>query len=121
MPIDSLVRQAEEHPKGWGREIWIVNCLRYCGKILELKTGKRCSIHYHGIKDETFYILSGKVLMNIYHDYPGEPTGTVMSQGGVLHIPSGRIHQFVGIEDSRILEISTYHWEGDSYRLAKGD
>jgi len=54
--------------KDWGRELWIVNNDKYCGKILELNKGYRCSIHYHKIKDETFYILEGRVLMEIWDE-----------------------------------------------------
>ena len=25
-------------PKGWGREVWIANNTRYCGKILEISS-----------------------------------------------------------------------------------
>ncbi len=31
-------------PKGWGREVWIANNPLYCGKILEIRKGKRCSL-----------------------------------------------------------------------------
>ena len=55
----------EIHPKGWGHEKWIVNEEKYCGKILFFEAGKRCSWHYHKIKDETFYVQSGE-LMVIY-------------------------------------------------------
>ncbi len=34
-------------PKGWGREIWIANNGLYCGKILEINKGKKCSLHFH--------------------------------------------------------------------------
>src|SRR5262252_2427182 len=43
-------------PKGWGREVWIVNGDLYCGKILEIRKGKRCSLHFHKIKNESFYL-----------------------------------------------------------------
>jgi len=122
MSLDGLVTQPEVHPKGWGRELWIANLPLYCGKILELNKGKRCSIHYHKIKDETFYILSSKVQMNLYHNsYPGDPTSIVMQPGDTIHIPQKLSHQFIGLEDSQILEISTQHFEEDSYRLLKGD
>ena len=39
-------------PKGWGFEKWIVNKPEYCGKLLYFVKGKRCSWHYHKIKDE---------------------------------------------------------------------
>ena len=50
-------------PKGWGFEKWIVNCDEYCGKLLYMVKGKRCSWHYHKLKDEVFYIQSGKVMV----------------------------------------------------------
>ncbi len=37
-------------PKGWGREAWIANTPLYCGKILEIEKGKRCSLHYHQLR-----------------------------------------------------------------------
>ena len=39
-------------PKGWGFEKWIVNCDEYCGILLYFVIGKRCSWHYHKLKDE---------------------------------------------------------------------
>ena len=53
--------------KGWGYEKWIANGPEYCGKLLHFNLGKRCSWHYHKIKDETFYIQSGELLL-IYGD-----------------------------------------------------
>ena len=50
-------------PKGWGWERWIVNCPEYCGKLLFFNKGKRCSWHFHKIKDEVFYLQSGKMIV----------------------------------------------------------
>ena len=44
--------------KPWGHELWIYNSELYCGKILFFNKGKRCSWHYHEIKDETFSCYS---------------------------------------------------------------
>jgi quercetin dioxygenase-like cupin family protein len=96
--------------KVWGYEEWIANTEKYCGKFMHLKKGKRCSIHYHKIKDETFYILKGKVLMEI-----GEEK-KVMQEGDVIRIMPGQKHRFSGLEDSIIIEFSTHHEEEDSYR-----
>ena len=41
----------------------IVNKEEYCGKILFFVKGKKCSWHYHKIKDEVFYIREGKLLV----------------------------------------------------------
>ena len=43
-------------PKFWGYEQWFVNNDKYCGKRLLLNRGYQCSVHYHKIKEETFYI-----------------------------------------------------------------
>jgi len=43
-------------PKGWGEEIIICNHELYCGKLLRFKQGAKFSMHYHMIKDETWYV-----------------------------------------------------------------
>ena len=100
----------EKHvEKVWGSEDWIVN-RDYCGKILNLKKGFRCSIHHHKIKDETFYILEGRVIMEI-----GE-VKKIMNPGDIQLIEPGQKHRFTGLSDSKIIEFSTTHGEDDSYR-----
>jgi quercetin dioxygenase-like cupin family protein len=47
--------------KGWGFEKWAVNTDKYCGKLLYFAKSKRCSLHYHKLKDETFFVHSGKI------------------------------------------------------------
>ena len=56
-------KNARRHfvPKGWGYEDWLVNKDEYCGKLLFIKKNKKFSWHYHKLKDETFYIHTGKV------------------------------------------------------------
>jgi len=46
-------------PKGWGEEIIICNHELYCGKIMRFKQGAKFSMHYHMIKDETWYVNEG--------------------------------------------------------------
>jgi mannose-6-phosphate isomerase-like protein (cupin superfamily) len=50
-------------PKSWGYERWMVNNEMYCGKILFFAKNHKCSFHYHKLKDETFYVQSGRVVM----------------------------------------------------------
>lgn len=111
----------ERQSKGWGEEFWIVNTPLYCGKKLILKEGKKCSIHYHREKDETFYVQSGIVLMNIYPKYPGPKKRVIMTAGHSIHIRPGLIHRFIGLKDSVIFEFSTQYFESDTVRLEKGD
>ena len=109
-------------PKGWGYEKWIVNNEKYCGKILFVVKDRKCSLHYHKIKDETFYVQNGKIVLHYGMD---EKTArnywTTLGRGDTFHIPVGMIHQFSALKDSEIIEISTQHFDEDSYRIEKGD
>ena len=49
-------------PKGWGEELIIENNEMYCGKLLIFKEGCKFSMHYHLIKDETWYVNEGEFL-----------------------------------------------------------
>jgi hypothetical protein len=51
--------------KGWRREIWIANGELYCGKILEIGKGNKCSLHYHEIQRESFYLRSGRIWVRL--------------------------------------------------------
>jgi mannose-6-phosphate isomerase-like protein (cupin superfamily) len=107
-------------PKGWGEEHWIHNDTDYCGKKMFLKKGKRCSLHYHVKKSETFFIQTGKVQMEFLHP-DGKKETFVMKPGDVCEITPHLKHRFTGLEDSEIFEFSTQHFEDDSYRIEKGD
>ena len=53
--------------KDWGYELWLVNNKEedYCGKILCINEGCKGSMHFHANKHETFYILEGKLKIEI--------------------------------------------------------
>lgn len=109
-------------PKGWGFEKWIVNNEKYCGKILYFVKGRSCSWHYHKIKDETFYIQSGKILLHFGYLYDfGKANQTILSKGDHFHIPVDLVHKMTALEDTELFEFSTQHLDEDSYRIEKGD
>ena len=62
-----IFKNAEVHEKTWGKELWIHNSEKYCGKILE----------------------------------------------------PGVIHKLRSLCPSKILEVSTQHFENDNYRIEK--
>ena len=107
-------------PKGWGEEHWIHNGEDYCGKKMFLKKGKRCSLHFHVLKHETFYISKGKVQMEFVHK-DGKKETFEMNRGDTCEISPGLMHRFTGLEDSEMFEFSTQHFETDSYRVERGD
>lgn len=99
----------KEVKKVWGKEVWIVNNDKYCGKLLYVDRGARCSYHYHPIKQETFYCLEGEVLMNV--------KGSEFVLKEPYTINPNTPHSFYGITDAVILEVSTPHSDEDVVRL----
>jgi len=115
-------------PKGWGEERWIHNDELYCGKILILKEGKHCSLHYHQRKTETFYVAQGRLRMELTDLEHGKMQPPVireefeMTAGDSILLTPGLVHRFTGIAvETHIFEFSTQHFDEDSHRLVKGD
>ncbi|MCK4265014.1 cupin domain-containing protein [Candidatus Babeliales bacterium] len=100
--------------KVWGREEWIVNNPKYCGKKMIIYKSYHCSMHCHKIKEESFYILSGKILIET--DFNGIKNKRIMIAGDVIHIKQNEYHRFTGLEHSEVIEFSTHHMDEDSYR-----
>lgn len=103
------------HNKVWGSECWLVNNDEYCGKILSLKRYHKCSFHHHKKKHETFIIVEGRVLLEY-----GDDEQYLLIKGDAIEIPREVNHSFTGIDsNNKILEVSTRHYEDDSYRSSK--
>src|SRR3989344_7171160 len=103
--------------KIWGNEEWIVNNEKYCGKILNLKRGYRGSVHYHKNKHETFYLLEGKVLLEV----GDELKKIIMKRGDAQILEPRTKHRFTPLENSKIIEFSTHHEDSDTYRDTKSE
>jgi len=131
--------------KSWGFEYWFENNKQYCGKIIQVRQNEWSSFgafHYHKIKDETFLVLDGRVLLDILdlthvsklaieirnrihpinklhqpwvNRYCMEPFNYIRLRPGVLH-------RFSSLEKEAIFtETSTTHREDDSYRIGIPD
>ena len=109
--------------KGWGYELWIENNSKYCGKLLFFNKDKRCSWHYHCLKEETFYCQAGKILLRYgWEDDINQSQYLMMGQGDSFHVPIGLKHQMKGMRKTNILfEFSTQHFDSDSIRIIPGD
>src|SRR5579859_474351 len=108
-------------PKGWGHELWIVN-KDYCGKLLHLLAGKRCSWHYHRHKDEVFFLQSGRVrIFFSAGDDRASASSVLLLPGMAFAVPTGLRHQIVAEEESDLFEFSTHHEDEDSIRIEPGD
>ena len=101
--------------KLWGSEEWLVNNIKYCAKYLNLVQGYQCSLHYHKIKDETFYVLEGIVELELQEE--GRPATVTLKKGEQYRLVPYTLHRFrAKTFRAKILEISTTHFDSDSYR-----
>lgn len=97
------VRRVE---KPWGHEVIWAHTERYVGKVLFVKQGERLSLQYHEKKDETVYVLSGKMVFEVGpKDQPREDL--IMKAGDSYHITPFTTHRMIALEDTHILEAST--------------
>jgi mannose-6-phosphate isomerase-like protein (cupin superfamily) len=117
----SKKKESEIVEKGWGKEIIFVNNDEYCGKILCFNKGKKFSMHYHLKKKETWYINKGKFILNWIDIEKGITHSEYLNIGDVITNERGEPHQMEALEDSEIFEVSTKHYDNDSYRIYKGD
>lgn len=109
-------------PKGWGFEKWICNTQEYCGKLLYIVKEKKCSWHYHILKDETFYVQSGKIMLKYSdEDDINECKKIILNSGDKFHVYRGLRHQMYALEDTELFEFSTQHFDSDSIRIIAGD
>jgi quercetin dioxygenase-like cupin family protein len=72
----------------------------YCGKFMFMFAGQTCPMHHHAVKHETFFIVKGRVRMEL-----AGKTYT-LEQGNTLIVDRFAKHAFTALVDSLILECS---------------
>tara|TARA_R110001583_G_scaffold52091_3_gene162048 strand:- start:6682 stop:7074 length:393 start_codon:yes stop_codon:yes gene_type:complete len=119
--IKPVVCEGCKVPKGWGEEIIIENNEMYCGKLLKFKKGCKFSMHYHLIKDETWYVNEGEFIYRWIDTDTAETIEQKLKVGDVVRQRVGQPHQLIALTDGVVFEVSTQHFDEDSYRIIKGD
>jgi len=119
MIYDVKIQHPKRVDKKWGYELWIHNDTDYCGKLLVFtKSGNKFSMHYHMIKDETWYVQEGAFQFDWIDTENGERCYTQIQKGDVIEIKKGLPHQLTALtEEATIFEVSTQHFDEDSYRI----
>jgi mannose-6-phosphate isomerase-like protein (cupin superfamily) len=107
--------------KGWGYELWMINHNQYCGKILHFNPNSKCSMHYHMIKNETWFINTGEFILRYIDGENAETIEIKLNEKDSINIPNGLPHQLETVTGGEIIEISTQHYDTDSIRVSKGD
>ena len=93
-------------PKPWGHELWFAHTDRYAGKLLYVAAGHRLSMQYHRVKDETSYLISGRLLLIQGTDVESASESEI-GPGTVWRNRPGVVHTIEAIEDAVVFEVST--------------
>jgi len=94
-------------PKPWGHELIWAETDRYVGKILHVKQGQALSLQYHERKDETIYLLSGRLRFEYGPRDESPLREVVLEAGETFHITPHLRHRMIGETDCDVLEVST--------------
>src|ERR1700690_3374108 len=102
----SLSLRMRRVEKPWGHETIWAETDRYVGKVLHINAGQKLSRQYHERKDETFYVQSGVMQLEI-GDGPTLKTLT-MNPGESFHCTPHTIHRMIATTtDVDVIEVST--------------
>ena len=100
------LRDPRRVEKPWGYElIWAETDL-YVGKLLHVNQGESLSLQFHEEKDETIYILNGRVRFRV-GDAVERLEDMVLEEGQAIRMHPGVIHQMEALTDCDMLEAST--------------
>jgi len=121
LTMQALPYKGERHEKAWGHELWIINNEFYCGKLLVFKKDKEFSMHFHLLKDEAWYISKGEFEYKFIDTETAELRSKIVKKGDCIHLMPGQPHQMLALtEGATIFEVSTQHFDSDSYRVLPG-
>ena len=109
--------------KGWGYELIWATSDDYCGKIMFFnKVGGKTSMHFHKVKDETWFVNSGEFKVRWIDTSNAVLFEKNLKEGDVWHNPPLQPHQLICLQEgSSITEVSTADSVEDNYRVAPGD
>jgi mannose-6-phosphate isomerase-like protein (cupin superfamily) len=114
--LDAWSFDSRRVEKPWGWELIWAESPDYVGKVLFVKTGESLSLQFHKLKDESWYVESGRAKLEL-----GAPGETILKEeiitaGAAFRFPPGTVHRVTALEDTRIVEVSTPHLD-DVVRL----
>ena len=108
--------------KGWGYEIIWASNDKYCGKLMVFeRVGAKFSMHFHSVKEETWYVLSGQFSVFYIDTMDASVHEAQLNAGEVWHNAALVPHQLVCVQAGTVIEVSTPDSVEDNYRVLPGD
>jgi mannose-6-phosphate isomerase-like protein (cupin superfamily) len=89
--VDVWAVDARRVEKPWGWELIWAETDRYVGKVLFVRAGESLSLQFHRVKDEAWYVQSGRAKIELAY----------------FRFVPGTVHRVTAVEDTTIVEVST--------------
>jgi len=107
--------------KDWGNIIKIVDNEEnnYSGRIINLNQTQMTSTHFHSKKHKTIYVLQGTLTIEIIEPTNGEVISFDVDSEECFDIEQNVAHRLMAKDGGvTAIEISTFHWDEDVYRVS---
>ena len=78
------------------------------------------SMHYHVLKEETWCVTKGRLKLEYYDLEKADKLEKILEEGDVVHLNPCVPHKLTALVESSVFEVSTQHFNDDSYRIEKG-
>jgi mannose-6-phosphate isomerase-like protein (cupin superfamily) len=114
--LDRWAVEARKVEKPWGWELIWAHTPDYVGKLLFVGAGHSLSLQFHRVKDESWYVQSGRAELELGEGGNPVLNKEVVLPGACFHFSPGTVHRVTALEDTLILEVSTPHLD-DVVRL----
>jgi mannose-6-phosphate isomerase len=105
--LDRWAVQSRKVEKPWGWELIWAEAEAYVGKLLFVRAGHALSLQFHRVKDESWYVESGRAELQLSEPGNAVLHAEVIGPGACFHFTPGTVHRVKALEDTLIVEVST--------------
>ena len=100
------IKIERDFKRPWGGSIKFIDNKPCTVKILQIKKGESLSLQSHKLREESWYLILGKIQVTIGKNLK-RLKKKVLKEGGYIFIPKNALHRIEALKFSKILEIST--------------
>ena len=105
--LDRWAVDARRVDKPWGWELIWAETDRYVGKVLFVRAGQSLSLQFHRVKDESWYVQSGRAKIELGNAGDAVLKEEVVAAPACFRFEPGTVHRVSALEDTTIFEVST--------------
>lgn len=111
------IKLEKDFQRPWGGFVKFIDNKPCTVKILFMEKGGKLSLQFHRLREEFWYVISGKIKVTIGKNLKSLRNRS-LKEGENIKIPKKSLHRMEGIQKSKVLEISTGKFiENDEIRI----